>query len=128
MTAVRAMNEFLLKPEHLIGLRVTYRRSPNELDPPIKVYWRKDVEAKSIQIWGNLEAIELEKDKRLKILQEQEEILTGNVFKRIIHRKRDRKKSLGIPYFKNPVFLEFSVIFRIELIEISRFYTSYFMF
>ena len=104
MTAVRAMNEFLLKPEHLIGLRVTYRRSPNELDPPIKVYWRKDVEAKSIQIWGSLEAIELEKDKRLQLLQEQEEIKTGNVFKRIIHRKRDRKKPLGIPYFKNPVF------------------------
>ena len=116
MTAVRAMNEFLLKPEHLIGLRVTYRRSPNELDPPIKVYWRKDVEAKSIQIWGNLEAIELEKDKRLKILQEQEEILTGNVFKRIIHRKRDRKKSLGIPHFKNPVF-KFEEVFRALFLE-----------
>ena len=33
ITAVRAMNDFLLKPEHLNGLRVTYRRSPNEQDP-----------------------------------------------------------------------------------------------
>merc|ERR1719192_1380797 len=52
VTAVRAMTEFLLKPEHLVGLRVTTRRSSTTTssgtnDPPINVYWRKDIEART---------------------------------------------------------------------------------
>ncbi|MPC08239.1 Zinc transporter 9 [Portunus trituberculatus] len=46
ITAVRAMSEFLLKPSDLENLRKTKRRSPFENEPPITVYWRKDVEAK----------------------------------------------------------------------------------
>ena len=90
MTALRAMNDFLLKPEHLNGLRVTYRRSPNELDPPVRVYWRKDVEAKSIQIWGTIEAMEQEKEKR-RIISEDQEVVE-NVFKRILVKLRRKKR------------------------------------
>ena len=43
ITATRAMQDFLLKPEHLVSLRVTTRRSPNENAPSVKVYWRKDI-------------------------------------------------------------------------------------
>lgn len=46
ITPVRAMSDFLLKPSDLESLPKTKRRSPYELEPPITVYWRKDVEAK----------------------------------------------------------------------------------
>lgn len=46
ITPVRAMSDFLLKPSDLENLPKTKRRSPYEFEPPITVYWRKDVEAK----------------------------------------------------------------------------------
>lgn len=49
ITPVRAMSDFLLKPSDLESLPKTKRRSPYEYEPPITVYWRKDVEAK----WEN---------------------------------------------------------------------------
>lgn len=55
ITPVRAMSDFLLKPIDLEGLRKTKRRSPYENEPPITVYWRKDVEAKAIEVWGSRE-------------------------------------------------------------------------
>lgn len=91
ITATRAMQDFLLKPEHLVSLRVTTRRSPNENAPSVKVYWRKDIEAKSIQIWGSLEAMEGEKEKLLERTQAEGEVELGSFFKRIVHKKRERK-------------------------------------
>ncbi|KAL1122476.1 hypothetical protein AAG570_002807 [Ranatra chinensis] len=55
MTPARAMKEFLLKPKDLEGLRATKRRSAYENEPPITVYWRKDVEAKAMEVWGSKE-------------------------------------------------------------------------
>lgn len=52
ITPVRAMSDFLLKPSDLESLPKTKRRSPYEYEPPITVYWRKDVEAKAVQVWG----------------------------------------------------------------------------
>ena len=49
VTTVRAMHDFLLKPEHLAGLRMTSRRSPHTDEKPLNVYWRKDIEAKSLE-------------------------------------------------------------------------------
>lgn len=46
ITPIRAMNEYLLKPNDLADLRKFQRRSPYENEPPITVYLRKDVEAK----------------------------------------------------------------------------------
>ena len=51
ITEVRAMEEYLLDPSDLAGLRMTERRSANETDPPHKVYWRKDIETKAVAKW-----------------------------------------------------------------------------
>lgn len=50
ITPVRAMSDFLLKPADLETLPKTKRRSPYELEPPITVYWRRDVEAKANEV------------------------------------------------------------------------------
>ena len=56
----------------LVGLRATTRRSPVENSLPVKVYWRKDVEAKSLLVWGNLQTMEMERE-RQKLLQDSNE-------------------------------------------------------
>lgn len=53
VTPGRAMADFMLKIEHLEGLKATKRRSPYINQPPITVYWRKDVEAKALEVWGS---------------------------------------------------------------------------
>lgn len=53
ITPGRAMADFMLKIEHLEGLKATKRRSPYINQPPITVYWRKDVEAKALEVWGS---------------------------------------------------------------------------
>lgn len=49
------MSDFLLKMSDLESLPKTKRRSPYEQEPPIVVYWRKDVETKAISVWGSRE-------------------------------------------------------------------------
>ncbi|MCL4122682.1 UNVERIFIED_CONTAM: hypothetical protein GTU68_061519 [Idotea baltica] len=75
LTALRAMSEFLLTPADLEGLRKTKRRSPFENEPPITVYWRRDVEAKALKVWGSAEVLEMEKSKRDKEIKEYQEHL-----------------------------------------------------
>lgn len=53
ITPGRAMSDFLLKMEHLEGLKATKRRSPYRNQAAITVYWRKDVEAKALEVWGS---------------------------------------------------------------------------
>lgn len=55
ITPQRAQSDFLLRSEDLESLPKTKRRSPYEQEPPITVYWRKDVEAKAISVWGSRE-------------------------------------------------------------------------
>lgn len=50
--------------EHLVGLRMTTRRSPSGFNHSINVYWRKDVEAKAMEIWGSPKNLEAEIIKR----------------------------------------------------------------
>lgn len=64
ITPVRAMSDFLLKPSDLESLPKTKRRSPYESEPPITVYWRRDVEAKALEIWGTKERLVKELVKR----------------------------------------------------------------
>jgi len=64
ITEERALNEFLLDMIDLQGLRITVRRSATEAEPPHKVYWRKDVEARAVARWGSLEKIKLEREVR----------------------------------------------------------------
>lgn len=53
ITARRAMTEFMLKSTDLEGLKTIKRRSPFDGEPPIDVYWRKDVVAKASEVWGS---------------------------------------------------------------------------
>lgn len=48
ITPLRAMQEYLLQPQDLIGIRKTLRRSPHADEPPILVYWTRDVEKRYI--------------------------------------------------------------------------------
>lgn len=64
ITPARAISDFLLKPQDLETLKATKRRSPYENDPPMTVYWRKDVEAKAIEVWGSKENLQKELLKR----------------------------------------------------------------
>lgn len=64
ITPLRAAFDFMLKPSDLETLPKTKRRSPYENEPPLTVYWRKDVEAKAILTWGSKEGLEIEKQRR----------------------------------------------------------------
>ena len=90
ITAIRAMKEFLLKPENLVGLRVTSRRSAKDNDVPLNVYWRKDVEHRSLTVWGSMEAMEKEKESREKQALSQKEFVS--FYKRYFTRSEERKK------------------------------------
>nr|CAI5864453.1 unnamed protein product [Callosobruchus analis] len=90
ITPVKAMSDFLLKPSDLETLPKTKRRSPYENEPPITVYWRKDVEAKAIEIWGNQEKLLREKLKRdIERKKYQQNIFT------VKRRLRDFRREMG---------------------------------
>lgn len=76
ITALRAMQDFLLKAEHLNGLRMTTRRSPSGFNHSINVYWRKDVEAKAMEVWGSWANLENEMTKREEQKMKHREIIT----------------------------------------------------
>lgn len=90
ITPVRAMSDFLLKPSDLESLPKTKRRSPYESEPPITVYWRKDVEAKAIEVWGSKENLQkelLKKDIERKRYHQ-------NIFT-VKRRLRDYRREMG---------------------------------
>ena len=93
ITAVRAMHDFLLKPDHLSGLRVTSRRSPHDNAPPLNVYWRKDVEAKSLEVWGSWEAVEEEKKRREKVKDSSKREGFSSYVKSYMKKRREDAKS-----------------------------------
>ncbi|KAG5341286.1 ZNT9 protein, partial [Acromyrmex charruanus] len=90
ITPVRAMADFLLKPTDLETLPKTKRRSPYELEPPITVYWRKDVEAKALEVWGSKEALLKELLKK----EVERKIYQQNVFT-VKRRLRDYRREIG---------------------------------
>ncbi|XP_058832349.1 proton-coupled zinc antiporter SLC30A9, mitochondrial [Topomyia yanbarensis] len=90
ITPVRAMSDFLLKPSDLESLPKTKRRSPYEQEPPITVYWRKDVEAKAIEVWGSRENLLKECLKReIEKKRHQQNIFT------VKRRLRDYRREIG---------------------------------
>ena len=65
------------------------RRSANENDPPHRVYWRKDIEARAILKWGSLEKVDLEKEVRESTADEAR----FPIYKKILMEKyRERQK------------------------------------
>lgn len=90
ITPVRAMSDFLLKPADLESLPKTKRRSPYEQEPPITVYWRKDVEAKAIEVWGTRENLLKECLKReIEKKKHQQNVFT------VKRRLRDYRREIG---------------------------------
>lgn len=79
ITPARAISDFLLKMSDLESLPKTKRRSPYEQEPPIIVYWRKDVEAKAIEVWGSRE----------------------NLLRECLKREIERKQHQQSSYFDN---------------------------
>ncbi|CAL7936861.1 unnamed protein product [Xylocopa violacea] len=90
ITPVRAMSDFLLKPSDLENLPKTKRRSPYEFEPPITVYWRKDVEAKALEVWGSREAIAKELLKK----ELEQKAYQQNIFT-VKRRLRDYRREMG---------------------------------
>ncbi|XP_018329901.1 zinc transporter 9 [Agrilus planipennis] len=89
MTPIRAMNDFLLKPSDLESLPKTKRRSPYEDEPSFTVYWRKDVEAKALEVWGSKENLQKQMLLRdIKRKQHQQNIFT------VKQRLKDYRKEL----------------------------------
>ncbi|XP_023302622.2 zinc transporter 9 [Lucilia cuprina] len=90
ITPARAMSDFLLKASDLETLPKIKRRSPYEQEPPITVYWRKDVEAKAINIWGSKENLIKECLKReIERKTHQQNIFT------VKRRLRDYRREIG---------------------------------
>lgn len=90
ITPNRAISDFLLKQADLEGLPKTKRRSPYENEPPITVYWRRDVEAKAIEVWGSRENLLKECLKRELIKKQQQQ----NTFT-MKRRLRDFRREMG---------------------------------
>ncbi|KAF3427474.1 hypothetical protein E2986_05954 [Frieseomelitta varia] len=90
ITPVRAMSDFLLKPSDLENLPKTKRRSPYEYEPPITVYWRKDVEAKAIEVWGSRETLMKELLKK----ELEQKAYQQNIFT-VKRRLRDYRREIG---------------------------------
>jgi solute carrier family 30 (zinc transporter), member 9 len=90
ITPNRAMSDFLLKASDLETLPKTKRRSPYEQEPPITVYWRKDVESKAIEVWGSRENLLKECLKReIEKKQHQQNVFTMK------RRLRDYRREMG---------------------------------
>lgn len=90
ITPARAISDFLLKASDLEDLRKTRRRSPYVTEPPITVYWRKDVETKAIEVWGSRENLLRECLKR----EIEKKTHQQNVFT-VKRRLRDYRREIG---------------------------------
>ncbi|XP_078116341.1 proton-coupled zinc antiporter SLC30A9, mitochondrial isoform X2 [Sander vitreus] len=78
ITAVRAMNEFCLKPSDLEQLRKIRRRSPHDDTEAFTVFLRSDVEAKALEVWGSHEALARERNLRKEVEREFQESIFRN--------------------------------------------------
>ncbi|XP_053109673.1 zinc transporter 9 [Hemicordylus capensis] len=78
ITGVRAINEFCLKSSDLDQLRKIRRRSPHDDTEAFTVFLRSDVEAKSLEVWGSLEALVRERKRRKEAEIEYRENLFRN--------------------------------------------------
>ncbi|XP_058807370.1 proton-coupled zinc antiporter SLC30A9, mitochondrial [Phymastichus coffea] len=90
ITPIRAMSDFLLKQSDLDNLPKTKRRSPYEFEPPITVYWRRDVEAKALEVWGSRELMLKELIKK----ELERKTYQQNVFT-VKKRLRDYRREVG---------------------------------
>ncbi|XP_017008511.3 proton-coupled zinc antiporter SLC30A9, mitochondrial isoform X2 [Drosophila takahashii] len=90
VTPNRAISDFLLTAADLESLPKIKRRSPYEQEPPMTVYWRRDVEAKAVEVWGSKENLLRERLKReVERKQYQQNLFT------VKRRLRDYRREMG---------------------------------
>ncbi|XP_043641820.1 zinc transporter 9 isoform X2 [Drosophila teissieri] len=90
VTPNRAISDFLLTAAQLESLPKIKRRSPYEQEPPMTVYWRRDVEAKAVEVWGSKENLLRERLKReVERKQYQQNLFT------VKRRLRDYRREMG---------------------------------
>ncbi|XP_017054303.1 zinc transporter 9 isoform X2 [Drosophila ficusphila] len=90
VTPNRAISDFLLTASDLESLPKIKRRSPYEQEPPMTVYWRRDVEAKAVEVWGSKENLLRERLKReVERKQYQQNLFT------VKRRLRDYRREMG---------------------------------
>ncbi|KAH8292585.1 hypothetical protein KR018_009709 [Drosophila ironensis] len=91
VTPSRAISDFLLTAADLESLPKIKRRSPYEQEPPMTVYWRRDVEAKALEVWGSKENLLRERLKReVERKQYQQNLFT------VKRRLRDYRREMGV--------------------------------
>ncbi|BFG03158.1 zinc transporter 9 [Drosophila madeirensis] len=90
VTPGRAIADFMLTAADLDSLSKIKRRSPYEQEPPMTVYWRRDVEAKAVEVWGSKENLLRERLKReVERKQYQQNLFT------VKRRLRDYRREIG---------------------------------
>ncbi|CAB3236169.1 unnamed protein product [Arctia plantaginis] len=96
ITPMRAMTEYLLKQSDLESLPKVLRRSPYESEPPITVHYRKDVEAKAVEVWGSKEVLEKELLRReLDRRRYEQDVFTVKRRLRTYRREMSSKRLIG---------------------------------
>ncbi|KAH8324712.1 hypothetical protein KR074_009382 [Drosophila pseudoananassae] len=101
ITPTRAISDFLLTAGDLESLPKIKRRSPYEQEPPMTVYWRRDVEAKAVAVWGSKESILRERLKREVERKQHQQIYNSSDLFTVKRRLRDYRREIGV---RNLVF------------------------
>ncbi|XP_017123583.1 zinc transporter 9 isoform X1 [Drosophila elegans] len=95
VTPNRAISDFLLTAADLESLPKIKRRSPYEQEPPMTVYWRRDVEAKAVEVWGSKENLLRERLKREIERKQYQQIYDSTDLFTVKRRLRDYRREMG---------------------------------
>ncbi|XP_016968894.2 zinc transporter 9 isoform X1 [Drosophila rhopaloa] len=95
VTPNRAISDFLLTAADLESLPKIKRRSPYEQEPPMTVYWRRDVEAKAVEVWGSKENLLRERLKREVERKQYQQIYDSADLFTVKRRLRDYRREMG---------------------------------
>ncbi|KAH8365098.1 hypothetical protein KR084_001522 [Drosophila pseudotakahashii] len=95
VTPNRAISDFLLTAADLECLPKIKRRSPYEQEPPMTVYWRRDVEAKAVEVWGSKENLLRERLKREVERKQYQQIYDSADLFTVKRRLRDYRREMG---------------------------------
>ncbi|KAH8401736.1 hypothetical protein KR009_007581 [Drosophila setifemur] len=103
VTPSRALIDFMLTPADLESLPKIKRRSPYEQEPPMTVYWRRDVEAKALAVWGSKDNLLRERLKREVERKQYQQTGTSPDLFTVKRRLRDYRREMG---FRTKVMID----------------------
>jgi len=92
---LRAITDYLIRPEDLEGLPTFKRRSPFEGASEITVYLRSDVEKRAIEVWGSREILEAQQRKKI----QEDEAYKARIYemKRVLREYRNKTSTTATP-------------------------------